>query len=302
MSTKVLAALLAAGLGCGAAAYEGDIHQQLTFIAALQYNRCVDGTHLQRLTPLQVRYVAKANANQADSPWWQRLFRWNYYDRSGEVSGRVLWLLETRMHIGFADTLQRLERTRDLSRRFSSLGSVVSYVQDATTPTHVAPIFTARWWRFSVNDRFASYPVDADALSAALGDDCADVRAADGTFEALLADTAERTVASILQPIRGMPATWEAFWELDKDADDFGSYGAAGNNFGRETAFRCPGDRERRCVLLANDPLYVEYAKARHLHAVQATVSALAIMQQRLQMLATLEADAAEMPATPEPP
>ena len=301
MSTKVLAALLVAGLCSGAAAYEGAVHQQLTFIAALQYNRCAEGTHLQRLTPLQVRYVAKANANQADRPWWQRLFRWNYYDRSGEASGRVLWLLETRMHIGFADTLRRLQRTRDLSRRFSSLGSVVNYVQDATTPTHVAPIFTARWWRFSVNDRFASYPVDGDALSAALGEDCASVRAADGTFDALLADTAERTVASIREPIRGMPATWEAFWELDKDADDFGSYGAAGNNFGRETAFRCPGDRERRCVLLDHDPLYVEYAKARHLHAVQATVSALAIMQQRLQVQAELE-DGTNDPATPDPP
>ena len=292
MSTRGFAALLlAAGCAAGAAAYEGTIHQQLTFVAALQYNRCAEGMHLQRLTPLQVRYVAKANANQADRSWWQRIFRWNYYDRSGQASGRVLWLLETRMHLSFRDTLERLQRTKDLSRRFSSLGSVVNYVQDATTPTHVAPIFTARWWRFSVNDRFASYPVDVDALTAALGDSCASVRAADVSFDALLADTANRTVASIVEPIRGMPATWEAFWELDKDADDFGSYGAAGNNFGRATDFACPGGKKRRCVLLANDPLYAEYARARHLQAVQATVSALTIMQQRAQAPAGAKPD-----------
>jgi len=57
-------------------AYEGDVHQQLTFIAARQYNRCAEDTHLARLTSLQVRYVALANANQAESPWWQFRSGW----------------------------------------------------------------------------------------------------------------------------------------------------------------------------------------------------------------------------------
>ncbi|MCY3840497.1 MAG: hypothetical protein OXH09_17925, partial [Gammaproteobacteria bacterium] len=51
------------------AAYEGDIHQELTFIAARQYNQCAEDTHLATLTPLEVRYIAIANANQADASW-----------------------------------------------------------------------------------------------------------------------------------------------------------------------------------------------------------------------------------------
>ena len=273
-----------------AAAYEGAVHQQLTFIAARQYNQCVADTHLQRLTPLQVRYIAKANANQADEPWWQRLFRWNYYDRSQGSAGKFLWLLETRMHNSFHDTLQRLDAARDLSRRFTNLGRVVSYLQDATTPSHVVPVFTTRWWRFSTSDRLNSFAVNVDALNAAIGEDCVDVRSADGTFEKLLTETADRTLAAVLEPIRGMPSTWQAFWELDNDDDDFGSYGDAGNNFGRQTTFRCTDDRERDCVLLAGDPLYAEFAQARHLDAVRATIGAMTMMQQQIVEVAALEA------------
>ena len=273
-------ALAAAVLGGGAFAYEGEIHQQLTFIAARHYNQCVEGTREALLTPLQVRYIAKANAAQADRSWWRRLFRWNYYDRSEQSAGRVLWLLETRMHASFRDSLERLDSAQDLGRQFTSLGRVVNHVQDATTPSFVAPIFTTRWWRFNVGDRFASFPVDGEALSAPQLEMCAEVRGADGSFETILTATAERTLDSIREPIRGLPATWEAFWEFDRDADDFGSYGPAGNNFGRQTTFRCPGDESRDCVLLAGDPLYYEYAAARHQDAVRATVRALALLRQ----------------------
>ena len=273
-------ALVAAVLGSSAFAYEGEIHQQLTFIAARHYNQCVEDTREALLTPLQVRYIAKANAAQADRSWWRRLFRWNYYDRSEQSAGRVLWLLETRMHASFRDSLERLDDAQDLGRQFTSLGRVVNHVQDATTPSFVAPIFTTRWWRFNIGDRFASFPVDGEALSEPQPEMCAEVRAADGSFETILTATAERTLASIREPIRGMPATWEAFWEFDRDADDFGSYGPAGNNFGRQTTFRCPGDEGRDCVLLAADPLYYEYAAARHRDAVRATVRALALLRQ----------------------
>ena len=308
-AARRLGAALAVALGLlgSAQAYEGQIHQQLTFIAARHYNQCVEGTRAALLTPLQVRYIAKANANQAEQPWWQRLFRWNYYHRGDQSPRPVLWLLETRMHNSFRDALERLESAQDLGRRFTSLGRLVNYVQDATSPSFVAPVFTTRWWRFSIADRFASFPVNSAALTTPDLDLCASVRGADGSFESLLSTTAERTLASIREPIRGMPATWEAFWEFDKDADDFGSYGPAGNNFGRQTTFRCPGERERDCVLLAGDPLYYQYAAARHLDAVRATVSALAMMQQRvaavaaptpLGLAASTESDDEPAPAT----
>ena len=158
------------------------------------------------------------------------------------------------------------------------------------------PIFSTRFWRFSFSDRFNSYRVDEDAVRTSLGNDCAAVRGSDGTFERLLVDTAERTLASIETPIGDLPATWEAYWELDKDADDFGKYGEAGNNFGRDATFPCveatPAERDEaeaegrtpgECVLQENDPRYAEYAAARHVDAVRATMTAVAIMQERLQ-------------------
>lgn len=286
-----LALVACAWLGGEAGAYEGDIHQQLTFLAAQQYNRCVEDLHLPRLTPLQMRYVAKANANRADRSWWKRLFRWNYYDRSEQSPRRVLWLIETRIHDTYEDTLRKLANARDLSRRFTNLGRIVNHLQDATTPEHVVPIFATRFWRFSFSDRFNGYPVDEDAVQRALDNDCAAVRGSDGTFERLLVDTADRTLASIKDPIGDLPSTWEAFWELDKDADDFGTYGKAGNNFGRKTTFPCPdaatAKAEARpvgqCSLRRDDPIYAEYAAARHVDAVRATMTAVAIMQERLQ-------------------
>lgn len=289
-----VAALLALWSADNGLAYEGAIHQQLTFIAARHYNRCVAESQLARLTPLQIRYVAKANANRADQAWWQRIFRWNYYDRSEQSARRWLWLIETRIHDTYEDTLRRLRSARDLSRRFTNLGRIVNHLQDATTPAHVVPIFATRFWRFSFTDRFNSYPVDEEAVVNALGGDCAPVRGFDGTFERLLVDTADRTLDSIGDPVRGLPATWEAFWELDKDADDFGSYGDAGNRFGRQATFRCnaggkPADgstarkETRECVLLENDPVYAEYAASRHLDAVRTTMTAVAIMQEQLR-------------------
>jgi len=263
-------------------AYEGEIHQQLTFIAARQYNQCVEETHLATLTPLQVRYIAIANANQAEAAWWRRMFRWNYYNRGDQSTSKLLWLVDTRMHNHFGATLRRLSEARDLSRRFTNLGRIINYLQDATTPAHVVPVYTTRWWRFSVSDRFNDFPVDADAVTAALGEDCTAIRGGDVGFENLLVATADRTIASVTEPIPGMPVTWEVFWELSEDADDFGRYGNAGNNFGRETRFRCnyPEDsRRKNCVLVEDDPLYRQYAQARHLDAVEATMSAMAMVQ-----------------------
>ena len=310
----VLALAAFAWLGGEADAYEGDIHQQLTFLAAQQYNRCVEEMHLPRLTPLQMRYVAKANANRADRSWWRRIFRWNYYDRSEQSPRRVLWLFETRIHDTYEDTLRRLANARDLSRRFTNLGRIVNHLQDATTPEHVVPIFVTRFWRFSFSDRFSSYRVDEDAVRTSLGDDCAAVRGSDGTFERLLVETANRTLASIETPIGDLAATWEMFWELDKDADDFGKYGEAGNNFGRRATFPCAeetaeardqAEAEGRvpgeCEMQENDPRYAEYAAARHVDAVRATMTAVAIMQERLQPALVLRPPAEDWPSVRHP-
>ena len=46
------------GAAVPAQAYEAKIHQQLTFVAAKQFNQCAEEVGLLPLTPLQVLYVA----------------------------------------------------------------------------------------------------------------------------------------------------------------------------------------------------------------------------------------------------
>ena len=260
--------------------YEGDTHQQITFLAARQFNACV-GVDTPRLTPLEVRYVARANADQADKGFWRKMFRWNYYDRAGEA-GRFLWMVETRMNRHYSEVTQRLASEQELPERFSDLGRVVSYLQDATSPAHVVPIYTGRWWRLSLTDRFNNYPVDVDALTATLANDCTAVRGADISWEQLLAGVAERTVGAVQEVIPGLPVGWEAFWEFDEGGDAFGQYGVAGNSFGRRTEFPCGTTAEateRTCILLDDDPLYRQFALARHREAVQATVAAMTLLR-----------------------
>ena len=261
-------------------AYDKTVHEQLTFVAARHFNQCVADSTTPRLTPLQVRFIAKANAQQAEGGFWKRLFPGNYYDRSGESDGRMLWVIETRLHNQYSNALTSLNSSAAMADQFSDLGRIVNYLQDATTPASVVPVYTARWWRFSMSDRFNQYPVNVDFLERALRDNCTALRLADTTYERLLEATAEKTINSVLEPIEGHPASWESFWRFNRDAKSFGSYGVAGNSFGRATEFRCG---EGRCGFADQDPAYRNYADRRHLDAVIVTMTAMAIAQSRIQ-------------------
>lgn len=263
---------LLAILVCGTAgAYEGRAHQQLTFIAAMQFNRCVSELEIPRLTALQVRYVARAEWRFS-----RKVARWPYYDGRDEGRKRLLWFIQTRLHEHFDSAVAKLAVADDLSSKYANLGVIVNLIQDMTSPAHVVPVFTTRWWRFSFADRFNTYDVDERAVEEAIGDYCMPLEGGDDTFAAVLHGTAEDTRAAVAAPMLGMPATWEAIWRFG-DPGDFGEYGNAGNNFGRPTRFDC-GDAER-CVLLKDDPLYAAFALERHLVAVRATMAAMLLAQ-----------------------
>lgn len=268
-------------------AYDGPLHQQLTFLAAKQFNRCVNGTPEPLLTPLQVRYMARANVVQAEGGWFRSMFRWNYYDRGAKSKQNLLWLIETRVHGHFDTNVKALATADDMAERFSNLGRVANTLQDMTSPAHVVPVYMARWWRLSMGDRFNAFPLDEQAVASALGDDCADVYGRPLPFEEILETTADATLAALTSPIDGLPVSWEAFWKLDENPAAFGSYGVAGNSFGRKSAFNCPalgpdtdsGRSRQRCVLLEDDPIYAAFAVARHEQAVRATIRAIASLR-----------------------
>ncbi len=267
--------LLAVFGGTSVAAYEGRAHQQLTFIAAMQFNRCVSDLDVPRLTALQVRYVARAEWRFS-----RKVARWPYYDGRDTGRNRLFWFIQTRLHEHFDAAVAKLAVADDLSSKYANLGVIVNLIQDMTSPAHVVPVFTTRWWRFSFADRYNTYDIDERAVEEAIGDYCMPLEGVDETFAEVLHGTAENTRAAVRAPMPGMPATWEAIWEFGEPGE-FGEYGVAGNNFGRPTRFRCGEDE--RCVLLKDDPLYAAFALERHLVAVRATMAAMLLAQRESQ-------------------
>ena len=257
--------------------YEPDIHQKLTFVAAKLLNRCVEGSGVPGVNALQVRIVAKANTRQADANLFVRMFRWNYYDRSGVGDRNILWVIDTRFHEHFDEVVRRVGAAQQASDRYKELGRIVGYVQDVTSPPHAVPVYATRWWRLALKDRFDRYPVDEDAVSGLVEGSCDEVTKPAPDFHAVLEEAARDTLAAVREPVTGLPVTWEVFWSPDEDPGKFGSYGPAGNKFGRGARFPC--GQSERCVLLDDDPLYAEFAMQRHAAAVIASVRAMMIAQ-----------------------
>ena len=261
-----------------ALAYSGDEHQQLMFLAARQYNECVKDTPERRLSALQVRYAAKAAVRQSEASFFRRMFRWSFYEREKQSPKSMLWVVETRLHEHFNSLTRALGEAETDAELFSIAGRIAAYVQDVTSPVRVVPIYTARFWRFNTTDRFDNYPLADTELIRDLEGACdLMLNGSLDDFSDVLRKTADKSLRAIVKPIPGMPTTWQSFWRLAKNPSDFGEYGPAGNRFGNSASFKCGGER---CVLLNDDPLYAEFAAARHTDAVLGTMQVLHMLQE----------------------
>lgn len=270
---------LIACLPVTAQTYPGPIHQELTFLAAKQLSHCLQGTDIPPLGPLEVRYIVKRDVSEAERSIFRRMLQWRYYDRRQKARG-FLGIVETRLHEHYNKTARALRHADSLRERYTDLGILVHYLQEVTVPAHVIPIFNPRVWRLIEGDTMDKYPLDKAAVEARLGGLCKPLFADQANdFKQLLVETAEHTRAAAREPIPGLPADWTAFWRDDADPSDFGEYGPAGNRFGLATSFRCGPDRRARCHLVDDDPIYGEFATARHVDAVLATMRAMLMAQ-----------------------
>lgn len=267
-------------LAPGAWAYPEEALQTLTFTAAKTFNRCVEGSAVPRLSALQVRNLVLGNVAEGEAGVLRRATRWGYYDRAEEEDDRRwLWLVSTRLHERFEDRADKVLLAAGLraTLRYEDLGSVLYYLQRVTIPANVVPIFHPRPWRWPSADRFTHYPIDEARLSAA-GEALCDVpqeTPATLTFDALLEQTAEGTLAALREPIADMQSPWYAFWELGEPGR-FGRYGEAGNRFGRAASFPCGTDE---CQLLDDDPIYAAFAATQHRRALLATMQGILLLQ-----------------------
>ncbi len=275
-----LVALVALLIAPVAGAYQAEQHQALTFIAARAFNNCVAGTGIPTVSPLQVRYIARANKAVAAGGFWRRLVRWQYYDRERQSDKSLLWAVETRMHSHFNRAARNIDQGDGLSETAENLGVVVAYLQDVSVPAIVVPVFTQRFWRFNTTDRFSVFPINEEAVARRAAASCAELLAPQAglTYQDLLRNGATNTLNSIRSSIPGMDVTWNAFWRESREGE-FGEFGEAGNNFGRAVEFSCGFSS---CYLLDNDPIYADFAGARHTAAVFATMRALLLAQLQL--------------------
>jgi hypothetical protein len=165
--------------------------------------------------------------------------------------------------------------------RYRELGRIVSYIQLVSEPARAIPVYAARFWRWNFRDRFERFDIAPSALQAVIDHDCGIFDPPPESFQAELETVAADTIAAVRASMDGLPATWEVFWQLPERPGDFGAYGEVGNSFGRRVAFDCGDDGRKRCVLVDDDPLYVEFALARYAAAVRGTARAMWLMQSR---------------------
>ena len=198
-----LVAVEVTGVSSNVWGYESDLHQQLTFIAARQLNECVqDEANVTRLSALDTRYIVKANVAQADGNFFVRMFRWHYYNRDDQTNRSAWGLIETRFHDRFVELIVTLQSGKQRRRQLTSFGQMLSFIQKVSSPPYVVPVFTGRWWRFSLGDRFNRFPIDAKRVESALAGRCAEILNGPSTYQKIL----ERCVApSKICPQRGSP-------------------------------------------------------------------------------------------------
>ncbi len=269
-------------------AYPGEVHQQLSFLAARVFNRCVKNTAIPPLSTLNVRYAARSSNEEASAGFFARTLRWQYYDRAQDADPkRWLWIVEPRMQARFLGLERALQVNEgngevELERSYSRLGQIVSYVQDVTVPAIAVPIYYERFWLLSVSDRFNDYPLTLDERDASLDDLCPALLATPEhwSLSSLLSATAEQTLRAVRAGIPELDASWQVFWREPEETGEFGEYGSAGNHFGEAVDFRCGRSGNRTtCHLLANDPIYREFAETRHRDALLATMRAYLLLQ-----------------------
>jgi hypothetical protein len=281
-----------------ALAYPADVHQEMTFLAARLLNQCLIADGQEPVSALQVRHIARANTQMADRSAFVRMFRWNYY-ASVPGTGRTLFgLVDTRFEGHFEELAAAFGTGGEDRSTLRKLGRMVFYLQRMTTPHRVVPVFSERFWRLSFADRFDDWPLDHESVATGAAGHCDTLLASNPTPQALLQTVVADTVDAVRSPISGLPVTWEAIWQMPAQAGAFGEYGVAGNRFGEEVEFDC--EASEPCVLLRHDPLYRDFAVARHTMAIRATMQALMWLRRPAAAGEDLEVPMTESSATPE--
>ena len=115
-------------------------------------------------------------------------------------------MFDTRFNSRFVAIGDQLLNASEKRDRLEGFGEVLSFLQDVSTPSRVVPVFTGRWWAFSLHDRFDRYSIDESRLEKEIGGLCQEVAEKLSHFDGkdkqlsltiLLGQTARNTMAAV---------------------------------------------------------------------------------------------------------
>lgn len=266
-------------------AYLPVIHETLTRIAGERFNECAVRKGHEPLKCESIGNIVKGVRYEDDQFILKRLLTWHFYDRSPKKRESII-CKRTRLHARFDELSKRVNRSAPSKEAYSELGKLIHYLQDVTVPAHAIPIFHPTpilKWPFTKNDSFDEFAVQKSDSTDIANEECDNLLEGGigKSYNELLSATAQSTLNSISEPIGDTSETWSVFWQLSEPGS-FGCYGPEGNNFGKAIPLDCEGEA---CNLEEGDPIYVEYAKARHLEAIDVTIRAILNYQQRAGVL-----------------
>jgi len=225
-------------LASSAAAYDPDIHVEISLDGVKLFNACLDrGSEEGRIDPETAkRFATKSRREDAISIWRAR--NWHFYDGRGYGSSSVWWA-ETFLDRIYTRRIQELQEEiagrGGIEAAYTESGRVAHYVQDMGVPAHMFPIYHAAW-PFGKLDPFDGYTLPeadkripsptAERCAALSGEALDPWQILRGNFDATSRAIAERVEVSGSQP----PAvSWADFWRSEgcgpKTLKGFGCYG-----------------------------------------------------------------------------
>lgn len=240
-------------------AFDGSVHNQITLAAVKVFNDCLkfdpELKPIHEIDDKLSKLVANKNKNEDGTlfTYQIRFGNWHFYNTNNTLDdGWPRHFFDEIFDKKITYLNQALLSGRPVDDLYVKAGSVMHYVQDVSSPPHVAPVYHWKFLGMGIKEPFDVYKLNESLYKNELSvtqDQCKELLAWNGDFkEEILKVDAKATLAVLDQEIPGQndtankPHKWSSFWRPasssepacnnKKPKDGFGTYGQFCNNFG----------------------------------------------------------------------
>lgn len=249
-------------------AFDGTVHNRMTSAAIETFNYCLKQNKPEHQSKYEITgdalksAIARKDQNE-DGVFYNpaslatRYANWHFYNQSNMAEP---WYLKRFLDRIFSRRITQLNDAisdgKPLPDQYIKAGSVMHYVQDASSPPHVAPVYHWKIGKLGIKEPFdgyqpvkKSYPDNQDLTQ----EQCQELLKGDVDLKVILKNDAEKTLAGLGQDITVRNDAgehqykWGDFWRtgnstrkecpdkaVNKQVLGFGTYGQFCNKFGEE--------------------------------------------------------------------